>query len=193
MALIDATYNLYNSTNVVSVQNKIKLKYQEFENGAEKGEEQGNTGEGGIGTDHALKQLIKKDNTMTFYPNGREYTISCKNKAYVELAPVIGLVITDKITIYVGAGCKYKSDKYTLKIGEFADDHKKTISKLIPIIKGGIRIWISDYFVKLEFQHDFKSKKTFKYESDKQHIIPSIKHTLKNDSTIIKLGVGKVF
>ena len=149
----------------------------------------------GTTADQVTSDLLNLINGTTnpLYPYGREFTIKCKNKVYVEFAPTIGFGLTGNVSLYVGGGVKYKSDKYTLKISELADEHKKTVSKIIPVIKAGIRVWIKDYFVKLECSHDFKKKHTFKYTKDTDNIDSGVKHTLENRSTNIKLGIGKVF
>ena len=109
--------------------------------------------------------------------------------------PRFGILVNPRLELYVAAGVKIKSDKYTVYVPSLKKSGKQTVTKCIPAFSLGLQYnFQNGMFTNLSYTFNCKAKKTFKFKSNNEIGMDStVKHTLQNSSHDIKLGFGYRF
>ena len=143
----------------------------------------------------AIVALAKFGGDVLLYQRDLELELKCKNKYYVSIMPRFGILVNPKLELFVAAGVKIKSDKYTMYVPSLKKSAKKTVTKCIPVVQVGLQYnFHSGMFANLSYTFNFKAKKTFKFKANNQiNMDSTVKHTLQNSSHDIKLGFGYRF
>ena len=145
------------------------------------------------------EQLFSKDyidNLLTrCYSRDLELELKCKNKFYIGIMPRVGVLLTPELELFVTAGFKIKSDKYTITATALKKSEKKTVTKCIPSFGLGLQYnFQGGMFANLAYNFNLKAKKTFKLKTNnKLGLDSTVKHTLQNSSHDFKLGIGYRF
>lgn len=129
------------------------------------------------------------------YQRDLELELKCKNKYYISIMPRIGVLVNPRLELYVTAGVKIKSDKYTLTAVAAKKSAKKTVTKCIPSFGLGLQYnFQNGMFTNLSYTFNLKAKKTFKFKANnKLNLNSTVKHTLQNSSHDVKWGIGYRF
>ena len=109
--------------------------------------------------------------------------------------PKLGILVNPRLELFVTAGVKIKSDKYTITAVADKKSSNKTVTKCIPAVGLGLQYnFQNGMFTNLSYVFNFKAKKTFKFKANnKLGMDSTVKHTLQNSSHDIKLGFGYRF
>ena len=140
------------------------------------------------------KYYVKEDDIKNAYDPESTYEMKMKNKYFISLMPRVGYLVSPEFEIYLTAGVKLRSDKYTVVINSHDTkvEGKKSVTKCIPAVGAGLRYEFgSGMFANFSVIHNFKSKKTltgFKKFND-----TTTKHKLQASSTDVKVGFGYRF
>ena len=142
-------------------------------------------------------QVIDKANVdaLKLYQRDLELEFKCKNKYYISIMPRFGILVNPRTELYVTAGIKIKSDKYTVTMVADKKSAKKTVTKCIPAVGLGLQYnFQNGVFVNLSYIFNFKAKKTFKFKANnKLNMDTTVKHTFQNSSKDVKFGIGYRF
>jgi len=139
--------------------------------------------------------LTSDVDALKLYQRDLELEFKCKNKYYISIMPRFGILVNPRTELYVTAGVKIKSDKYTVTMVADKKSAKKTVTKCIPAVGLGLQYnFQNGVFVNLSYIFNFKAKKTFKFKANnKLDMDTTVKHTLQNSSKDVKFGIGYRF